>query len=281
MKQREFQCTVWSDGYKWVSAEVTLLARYGLPSNVGSEYRPEPCLIHPSQEDHTYEQACELYKPRDYNPLGVPGLYRTFAAVQATEAGVLEFVERYGMLGEVGAAEDIGRCEPLSLWRHEIAAVARALALWEWTNAPDKVQKAKFVWSKENPTVYELELSGRRSGNDINHLPQLKTVKRGKEAWLLRHHLLAEVSGRIRDRVWADLNIDPTNITFETFYRAKSLLGAMWLQLFQDLAGDAVWKRCAVCGRFLKRTGVRADAQYCGATCRKAAQRERQAQELL
>jgi hypothetical protein len=58
-----------------------------------------------------------------YNPLGEePGLFRTFASVEPSPEGILEFARRYGNLTSV--------C-PILVWEEEVLAMRRALCVWD------------------------------------------------------------------------------------------------------------------------------------------------------
>jgi len=51
-----------------------------------------------------------------------------------------------------------------------------------------------------------------------------------------------------------------------------NLLGAMWLQFAQEVAGQARHKPCKFCGKWLTIStdfyGFRSDREFCSATCR-------------
>ena len=81
-----------------------------------------------------------------YQPLKTPGLYRRLAQVRKTEAGVLAFAAKYGLLGTL--TQDIHSPETLSAWFDTIDVMRRLIRLAEqrlWPLLSRSLEKAELA----------------------------------------------------------------------------------------------------------------------------------------
>ena len=127
MNTKTFSWSVWDGGYEWEAASIEYHPTYNTHGNdldiVAS------CLTHPILNDDTYDEACEQYRSKTYEPLKQPDLYEIFAQTETDEVGIMAFVKAYGLLGETAYSEAIGKCESILFWQQEILAVRRVLQI--------------------------------------------------------------------------------------------------------------------------------------------------------
>jgi hypothetical protein len=89
--------------------------------------------------------------------------------------------------------------------------------------------------------------------------------------------LTIRLNGALRGTV--DPIVDRAGATdkFELAANAHSLWGAALIQFAQALAERPEWRRCAVCGRWMKLAGpLRSDRLTCSSTCRQTLYKRRQ-----
>ena len=271
MNTRTFSCSVWNGGYEWKTAGIeyhSTYNRYGNDPDIAA-----PCLSHPILNDDTYYEACERYKSRTYEPLKVPNLYEVFAQTETDKVGVMAFVKEYGLLGETAYSEAIGKCESILFWQQEILAVRRVLQIQDLIESSEEVQLAAFRWPDRDE--YEILLIGATRMGAIGGILHMKPPQSHIEAWLLRVHLLIEINANVADRLRVELLFDKETLLLQPSYSPKTLIGAIWLQVFHRFAAGEAWKRCIVCERFLDIQSVRADAQYGSKACKQKALRQR------
>lgn len=209
------------------------------------------------------------------------GLFKTFADLEPTEAGILAFANQYGplLLGSPFAEPITAESpkvklggqeldylmaptvrvhgESLDLWRREIEAMRDALA--------------KSVESEEEafrfPSLQELALRWSEAGNS-------QAARSGVA------QLVQAVNERLSRHVEAALANEERPPALSLKLCPVSLLGALWLQFAQALQGHRRFQACADCGQFFEMsrsptTGKRRDALYCRAACRVDAHRKR------
>jgi hypothetical protein len=174
-------------------------------------------------------------------------LFQEFASTPPTDAGVLAFANRYGLLGlnyfpgqrSRPAAED-----SLELWKHHIRAL--------------KFLMARFV----------------RFSRMFDGLPYPAEVRD------LCERINTELRARVVQRTWFEddrVLMGPIPV---------SLMGALWLQAAWGMSRRAIYRNCRFCSKSFEvatgqSTGKRADAEHCGPNCRLGTMRLRDRIEKL
>ncbi len=213
---------------------------------------------------------------REYQPEQRPGLYRDFSRIRTPE-DCLSFASSYGMLRGITCAEQVGQWEAEAKLLREALTAYRILetgdfeALEEVVNGPRTVHPSGVLdWFKVD--VGRAGIAGiwdaRLTGN----------TKEGA----LWFHLCHLVNDGLKDNVHVQLRkLDgpPELVT-----RPVNLLGVIWLQVAQEIAGIRQRRICQQCGKgfWLYERGegrfrTRRDAIYCSQACNQAAYRKRKA----
>ena len=83
-------------------------------------------------------------------------------------------------------------------------------------------------------------------------------------------------------RVWPSFGRDFKRRKWLLRFAPRNLIGALWLQLAESIAGDKQWEGCPGCGQWLevKAAAHRADRRYCSEACRAKAYRKRKQQAV-
>ena len=201
-----------------------------------------------------------------YDPLERTGLFREFADLELSEKGIRDFANQFGLLGRGGnftleteSGETLVRAEAFAVWKGEIQSLKLASAIWDHISSAngdprvirDKLQKLNMA------------LAIRRQlhiGDDDPLMAALSVVQRLTDSRLSEHTrprlLFQDNSPRL------EIVIMPTD-----------LIDALWLQFALAINGLKHFIKCSRCGAPFelsrdKRTGKRADAQFCSVRCR-------------
>jgi hypothetical protein len=273
-------------------------------------YEWQDCrLVGDARFKRSLVRKCSLEDLMDYYPLGENvSLYRTLAAVEPTETGILEFVNRYGPLGEgVEKYAELpdgrhGMVEPLEDWRHTVVWLGEAIRLWDMIERGDrdglarviKWQGKKAVYYREPETVRRwLHIPSRKELPEdvwrrlkelerpiasVDHSPEiLATFTPGDVVEPARAWVVFTVNGTLANTVQPAFLWDRRGrVLFRTWPR--SLLGATYLQFATAIRSHRVSRECQVCGKPFEVTNIasRNDRLTCSQTCRTRAYRDRQ-----
>ncbi len=260
-----------------------------VPTDVGRV--PHPCLV-----------RVRDVEPRLYRPLEVSGLFLRFADLDATPDGVLDFVSRYGALGDgllvrdpESPADKNMRIEPLVFWQFH-AARMRALAnLWGYASAGDRAALAEFVrwegatvairWPAADTyfSLFDERVRGTMTWRVEQYLGPDGTslVKRGDLILPAQLFVQRRLDDRLRNGrasprlAWSTRHGRP-----ELVNTPGSLLDALYLQFAIATANpDGGFRigRCQRCGKRIELApGVnRADRTTCSDSCRALLYRQR------
>lgn len=228
------------------------------------------------------------------------GLFQTFAEVESTEAGVLEFADQFGLLGDRRFTEALGR-DPLephrrrqgevfSAWQREIAEMHRVTTLWNRANANDSEWLSKHLIFEGDLVAYPSPVGGV---NPLLHVSSADTVTlkevgplepgdlikpaRALVARMVDHHLKQSAAPRL---FFGSKTKSGQGITHLRFV-PNNFLGALWLQFAQAVAQDDRYFVCEVCGAWYvakRMQGSKPMRHYCpGSACKSKAQRQRRA----
>ena len=201
-----------------------------------------------------------------YDPLERTGLFREFADLELSEKGIRDFANQFGLLGRGGnftleteSGETLVRAEAFAVWKGEIQSLKLASAIWDHISSAngdprvirDKLQKLNM------PLAIGRHL---HIDDDDPAMAALSVVQRLTDSRLSEHTrprlLFQDNSPRL------EIVIMPTD-----------LIDALWLQFALAINGLKHFIKCSRCGAPFelsrdKRTGKRADAQFCSVRCR-------------
>jgi hypothetical protein len=210
-----------------------------------------------SLPDDASEEA--LFIEREYSPLEKhTGLFREFAATKRTRAGVRAFANRFGNLG------------------------AEYDALGVLDDRDDSVEAPPEVETMEDYAEWLRTAQGeyRRADTRACWMREIERMRRCVAAWDAARagdtERMAEVvkvinNALFENGVGAGLVIAPTRRgRIAHRFVPVSLLGAMWSQFAQAVAGDRDYRQCEQCGRWyaLDPDTARKSRLYCGDACK-------------
>jgi hypothetical protein len=246
------------------------------------KYEPITGPIHPTGEQDTLAVAVKRYSPLRYT-----GLFRTFADVTPTHAGMLAFAHQYGLLRR--SANWYG------MWQKQIFALRRALQIWDlWRCEKINELSDYFEWQTSEKgarsLIYNSHPGKRPESPEERKIEVIQiddSLEKSLEAKAYRiapFYLSSIISRRMRRRVRLVTYWDSREGRMRRQDIPANLLGAIWLLFEQAVCGNKEFKPCPICGTWieLSRTAKRSDAIYCSGPCRSKAYRDRQkrAQEL-
>lgn len=208
-----------------------------------------------------------------YSPLtDTPNLFRIFADVESTETGFLEFAREYGCLDD-----------PWRYQRRRYRSAGR-FVYWAETHAQFKAAINYF-----DATRKRTSLNGHAIPTPGNKMvvEQMNEWLGGGEAGVwrrmtdwLRGHEFGVWGGT--NGVAARVLVNEERNRYELKLVPNSLIGAMWLQLAEEMTGSYRFKRCEGCDRWFKAGDLtdpdsrRADARLCiDQSCKMRAKRRR------
>jgi hypothetical protein len=239
-------------------------------------------------------------------------LYRTFADVEPTEAGIQRFANHYGLLGlwgslyldEAQTALPI-QGELLAKWQQYIRDMRHALMVWDVLRRQEQETLQRWVTvEKDGNFLYyrvapEAPLYGgqpflkeQRRPDGLHSLalrePKAYLVEPLPPgdvggyalAWLqeqINWHLAAYVIPYIG---YDQESHTPIPLTMQTM--PKHLYGALWLQLALSVRGTERDQQCRQCGTWFRvpAKARRSSTTYCSTRCRVKAARQRQASAM-
>jgi hypothetical protein len=244
--------------------------------------------------------------PRTYDAFSSTALFRTFAAVEPTEAGVLQFANQYGWLGgpyskEISEPDAIepgkfwpGRGELLADWAREIRFMRHIVVdLLDNHKAGHARKLREFITWEQTKYGYRVfytvppglglkRWSVQLAGYPEEPLPTLQLGDTMRPTWIAILKLITAqmerypISVRLADR--SDAEQGSAALTLPT----NCLIAALWFQLARSIADNHDVRRCAECGAYFDvTTNKRNDAQFCSPNCRLRAYRKRQKEETL
>lgn len=243
---------------------------------------------------------------RSYFPLDeCSGLFRTFADTRRTVAGVLEFANRFGLLGHGLVAGDgkdpeLGTGvtgEIFQVWDYEICELRQAVQLWNHCQQGQRSALEFCIqWQPEAGgfTVFyspPLEL--------FPEIPQIANVALYERAVISSCTVYPELLGlftpgdpvapalayvqrvankRLEVHTQARLATDAGTGRLTLEVMPNNLLGAIWLQFATAISENKEYRQCRECSQWFETTrdGGRVSRQFCSNACRSKAYRERQ-----
>jgi hypothetical protein len=264
-----FTWRVDSLGYRWIEAE-EFLQRASDPSRTPRwEMDTPPFLTNRGNNSSTV-----LYEPMEEHRT----LFREFAFVEQTKAGILSFASEYGLLGGDAPVyvdtRDPARidvwAEPLSAWVAEITAFRILLDMWDSARAGNIFRLGDRILVT-SPTIATI----RWPATDARIItPQMESlIARTVGTKDLNRFAIEYVRESIRRRLqvlsFADMGQDDGNHRLPLSICPIGLLGLLWLQFARSLDGKD-YRRCRQCGEWfeISRPAGRSTKQFCNGACR-------------
>lgn len=286
-----FQITwgVRKGGYRW--AEEDEINQKGLIGLLG-EVQPvsAPCLV----------PVIDVDEER-YNPLSHPTLFGEFADVPPSRDEILAFANRYGFL----RASLFG--ESLKDWSSQIRLLAQTVLMWEWWRERDVNTLSRSIeWQDGKLVLRDIYGGGRLFGEPTapNTFPEPEdrivfftpdeysaaysnwirnpsgpTPTLGLRGSFAGEDVLGACLRLISLQISAQLD-DQIETAFNNsdgiIFRPKSLLGAMWLQFAEAVAGRQEYKRCEKCKRWMLKFNAKGkERKFCSNACKQAVKNKR------
>lgn len=216
-----------------------------------------------------------------------PGLFREFALLSPTRDAILGFAGQYGdlynsyALEQSAVREDHTGTQGTSFgeWTKEIGDMGVLVELWE-NIQHRRIAALKRIVKWTAKSVGYLIATPRRSGDALlahADIPGSGFSRFNRKDVLLpaRCALQREINKRIAEQPTIPRLAWTPDHHQRLIFVPPNLLGAMWLQLAQAVAGEFELYPCDSCGKFFQRGpgGRRADATTCSDACRQRKKR--------
>jgi len=185
-----------------------------------------------------------------YNPLKHTTLFLEFAELELTKDSILSFVNRYGPLVTQGDASISSPAttlgETFDFWVEEILAMKQIVQLWHAYEKRDSGAVAEFVRWQSDLVYYSF-------ANKQNHVltinpDTLASFKFG-DVLFPALHLIQDITNEYlsKYRTLPRLLFNEKN-ELGQYLVPENLLAGLWLQFYQAISGERLFKRCAICG---------------------------------
>lgn len=241
----------------------------------------------------------EQYLAKVYSPLVTqPGLFREFADLALTEPAVLAFANRYGLLGGAvtkairpdpsnATSQDSVWGEAVAEWFAEIVFLRNAARLWDWLSNGDYASLGRHIKWRNASVSYDStpEVDGSEPPAQMHSLiasPLLddelfRQLRPGDLTLPTLLEIQRQVNERLRKGISPQLLIDGSKASLAMYFVPSSLIGAMWLQLSEAIAGHKTYRDCRQCGHIfeLRPDTARTNRVYCSNACKTKAYRLR------
>ena len=219
-------------------------------------------------EDNGMEPVLVAQRPwptrRDEPTVQNSALFRTFAGLVPEPDAVLKFVARYGHLGEFvwvrGAKFDPARAGETD--------VLNASLLARTALEPARLGRER----PESLSFWVVQIEGMRAAHEV-----WDEIRAGRSDPDRMGQVAEAIDRGCRGRVECRFEYDRRNRTSEWSKIPLDLLGAIWLQFADAVAGDKQVRQCPVCSDwFVVAPGrARTDKQHCSLRCRQKAYESR------
>lgn len=235
--------------------------------------------------EERYLLGAKMGKQRRYDPLrDHPDLFLEFANLSPShEEQILEFTNRYGFLQQaspIGIEPSTKNTllwgEPLSLWASEITTMKQAIELWGMVKQKKKEKLAKVIrWHGPSvryqavPLTVEKEAALLRGKWDMKadgipqwivlpqhdpwafgEVPEIKPGDVIGPAWMYLQSVFQKYFSVVSARLlWERVDENKPGMRLGVYFTPDNLLGALWLQFAQNVAGNREFQRCQYCTR--------------------------------
>jgi hypothetical protein len=207
-----------------------------------------------------------------YRPLERTALFREFADLEPTEQCILDFANRFGLLGaggnfclETESGPMLVRAEEFAIWQTEIRSLQRAIAFWDICSTSGGPKVVRDAVQRLN-----LPLAVRKKVHVDDDDPAMAVLS------IVQNLTDPRLNQHTSPRLLFQRNIPRLEIVL----MPSELIDGLWLQFSLAIDGLKRFIKCSQCGAPFelsrdKRTGKRADAQFCSVRCRVGHYRER------
>jgi hypothetical protein len=235
-------------------------------------------------------QKPSIAPPRIYAPLRETlSLFRTFADVEISEAGIEAFAHKYGVLGlseTLIAPMEIG--ERLARWRREIIILRRLIEIWEAVKVQKLEVLQKYIhWRGAKDVVFQTG----RAGADTQHQSFSVIVSETSRPDVFRKFkpgdVLAPSNLYLQQAINDELRKKGVcaRLLWDTGWRSTrlhivpvNLIGCIWLQFAKAVEGKKEYRQCENCFGWIEVGGgkaSRSDKRFCSPTCKATAHRKK------
>lgn len=300
--ESDFHWEVTEGGYTWVKEHV-IVNDGGKPS----DNRPQWVL--------TDRLALgSRYVKKQFAPLRRDtGLFRIFASTPLTREGILQFGNKYGLLGIGKPLYWPSPNEPKQLlpvwgethqdWANQIDQMRRAVDLWDMERTNDIVGLSRYIYREDEKRASDGSVrsaAGWRYDSHPNLLrekvapasgrtwqlvePRLELLKewnaRMPALFLVQRWINDHLEGAVSPRLLYDRERGKRLLRFIP----HNLLGALWLQFAQAIDGNKEYRSCKECGKWFEMSldAFRTSRLFCSDPCKSKDYRKRKdrAQQL-
>jgi hypothetical protein len=251
------------------------------------------------------------FEERRYYPfLEHTGLFLTFAERITHDArGLLSFANKYGCLGFDGRGR-VDELDYLHRWYFEAHSMRQAVRVWRLLTSKDFnalskhfrwlphpiLRGVKSLYFDSHPHLRdraEAEFPDCRVVMEVasSESPEWEMLKEEDVQTAAQWYLKEIINWHLRGRadfelVWTNetgkrprkrSTLQPRDMRMNRVLMPRNLLGALWLQLEQAVAGEKEYRPCAECGGMFEvsSTSARADKRICSDACRSRRLRNR------
>ncbi len=270
MELIEFYVKVPKPGFKWIESRESL------------ESEPNRFLVDASP-------IGILRTVQNVSIRKLDGLFMQFAHLRPTEEGVLEFANRYGLLGFPTMADSdtnpnralIGiPGEKLANWSQEIRSMREAVKLHEQVRANSPELKQVITWGSgfvdyANPYGRSFRIADNSKPERMAKLSHGDMAGPGHYALQIMLNRTLREHPSVPKLFWDNDGKVPV---LRMKLAPKNLLAAMWLQFALATEGSRNYRQCDVCGDWFEGPSENRDEgkKFCKQACRFKAYRQRQ-----
>jgi hypothetical protein len=231
----------------------------------------------------------ETWSCMHYDPLTMyPALHRVFSELDPTNHGsLLEFANRYGMLGIGQCADDrpilSRKLEPHAVWENEIWDMFRAVQLWEMVRSSNVPSLSKLITWKDGRCTYKHKRPWSSYANDKSFDPDDGPFREDDLLMPAQAIYQRVANEKLERHVSPQLRFEPRTGKPAIQIIPRNLLGALWLQFVRAVEGNYHYERC-ICGTLFAQSpeekGYRTSRKFCTPACKAKNYRARKAAGL-
>lgn len=217
-------------------------------SNAGYEWHTDEGVVRLIEKAETTNYVC-------YEPLSIPTLFLQFAELNPDDSNsLLQFANKYGPLCIPASVTPVMSSPPgetLEFWQTELIGIKNLVNLWQWQKTNNLAMLNQVItWERsqgESPPAVWYAFNDEEPQLVTEHPSILSRFKPGDVLFPALHLIANTVMGKLRDwPVDPFLFVTPQGELVQRFV-PKTLLAAIWFQVFQAVSGEKRFKRCDVC----------------------------------
>jgi hypothetical protein len=242
------------------------------------------------------ERRVPPFRGTAYRPLITQtGLFRIFAEVEPTRAGIQAFANAFGPLGwSSGESITVALDRPpsyemmridsqsLRTWKSEILRMRALVQIWDATRAGDTTILSRVIeWKNDGAVIYHgLGEKGFRVVASPALNPETLGGFEPGDVIEPARIALGQITNDLLTKHRTTPRLVPNHGNGQQLCHVpESLNAALWLQFAVAQASGYEFKRCANCGVWFQvgtaAEARRADATYCSNRCRQKTYRDR------